>query len=74
VNIVTESREKTESAFENRPRYQYTQEELDRIHQGYEDEETHRRGSKTLFWEEVVEGEELFPVVAGPLTVLAPMS
>jgi acyl dehydratase len=70
MNIVTESREKTESAFENRPRYRYTQEELDRIHKGYEEEETHRRGSDTRFWEDVVEGEEIFPVVAGPLTVL----
>jgi acyl dehydratase len=70
MNIVAESREKTESAFEDRERYKYTQEELDRIHQGYEDEETHRRGSETRFWEDVAEGEEIFPVVAGPLTVL----
>jgi acyl dehydratase len=70
MNIVAETREKTESAFEDRERYKYTQEELDRIHQGYEDEETHRRGSETRFWEDVAEGEEIFPVVAGPLTVL----
>ncbi|HOG47232.1 MAG TPA: MaoC family dehydratase N-terminal domain-containing protein [Anaerolineae bacterium] len=70
VNIVAESRQKTESAFKYRERYRYTQEELDRIHQGYYDEDLNRRGAETRFWEDVVEGEEIFPVVAGPLTVL----
>jgi acyl dehydratase len=70
MNIVAETREKTESAFEDRPRHRYTQEELDRIHKGYEEEEAHRRGAETRFWEDVTEGEEICPVVAGPLTVL----
>lgn len=70
MHIVAESREKTESAFEDRPRYRYTEEELDRIHQGYKDEEKNRRGDQTRFWEDVTIGEEIFPVVAGPLTVL----
>jgi acyl dehydratase len=70
MQIVTESRQETEEAFTDRPRHRYTEEELDRIHQAYEDEEKNRRGATPRFWEEVTEGEEIFPVVAGPFTVL----
>lgn len=70
MHIVADSREETEKAFTDRPRHRYTQEELDRIHQAYEDEEKHRRGATPRFWEDVTEGEEIFPVVAGPMTVL----
>ena len=70
MQIVAESRQKTESAFTERERPRYTEEQLDLIHQAYEDEEKNRRGAVPRFWEEVTEGEEIFPVVAGPLTVL----
>lgn len=48
-------------------RYRYTPEELRRIEQDYEREE--RRGAKPRYWEEVQVGEELAPVVKGPLSV-----
>lgn len=70
MNIVAENVQKTQSAFEAKERHKYTEEELDEIHQAYEDEEQNRRGGETRFWEEVVEGEEIFPVAAGPLNVL----
>jgi acyl dehydratase len=70
MNIVAESRSETEKAFDVRPRHQYTQEELDRIFQAYQAEETNRRGGLTRFWEAVVEGEELTPIMAGPFTIL----
>ncbi len=70
MHIVADSREETEKAFADRPRHRYTEEELDRIHQAYEDEEKNRRGAMPRFWEDVVEGEEIFPVVAGPMTIL----
>jgi acyl dehydratase len=70
MHIVAESRQTTESAFTDRQRHRYTQEELDRIHQSYEDEDKNRRGSTPRFWEDVNEGDEIFPVMAGPMTVL----
>ena len=70
MHIVAENRQETEKAFTNRPRQRYTEEELDRIHQAYEDEDKNRRGATPRFWEDVVEGDEIFPVVAGPLTIL----
>ena len=70
MNIVAETRDSTEKAFQNHPRHKYTQEELDAIHQGYKDQYANIRGAKTRFWEDVEIGEELFPLVAGPLNVL----
>jgi len=70
MQIVTETRQKTEEAFSDRARHRYTQEELDRIHEAYEAEEKNRRGASTRFWEDITEGEEITPVVAGPLTTL----
>ncbi|MFT4212910.1 MAG: MaoC family dehydratase [Microbacterium sp.] len=70
MQIVAESRQKTEAAFTERPRHRYTPQELDAIHQAYRDEETRRRGADTRFWEDVHVGDEIFPVVAGPLTTL----
>jgi acyl dehydratase len=70
MNIVAETLEKTEKAFEYKPRHQYTEEELDRIDQAYAAEETNRRGAQTRFWEDVEVGEELFPIMAGPFTTL----
>ena len=45
----------------------YTQEELDAIHRAYEEE--NRRGDEIRYWEDVVAGEELKPIVSGPLDV-----
>jgi acyl dehydratase len=70
MHIVAENRQETEKAFSFRDRHRYTEEELDAIHQAYEDEETNRRGSTPRFWEDVAVGEEIFPVVAGPMTIL----
>jgi acyl dehydratase len=45
--------------------YKYTDEELEAIERAYLAEE--RRGANTRYWEDVVEGEELKPVVKGPV-------
>ena len=52
-----------------RPRY--TDEQLDIIHKGYDDTlaGVNRRGATVRYWEDVVEGEELPPVVKGPYDV-----
>ncbi len=49
-----------------RKRHRFTDEERDAIYRGY-DEET-RRGADTLFWEDVIVGTDLKPLVVGPLT------
>lgn len=50
-------------------RHHFTQEELDVIHRSYDDELAgkNRRGKEILYWEDVAVGEELKPVVKGPL-------
>lgn len=57
--------------YEGRERHHYTQDELDMIHKAYEDEleGKHRRGAQIRYWEDVVENEELKPVIKGPLDV-----
>jgi acyl dehydratase len=45
--------------------YKYTAEELEAIERAYLAEE--RRGANARYWEDVVEGEELKPVVKGPV-------
>lgn len=54
-----------------RKRRRYTTAELDVVHRAYDDELAgkSRRGAEIRFWEDVTEGEELTPIVAGPLTV-----
>jgi acyl dehydratase len=49
-----------------RKRHRFTDEERDAIYRGY-DEET-RQGADKLYWEDVAEGEELKPLVVGPLS------
>lgn len=44
-----------------------TDEERDSIQEGY-DNESHR-GADTLYWEDVSEGEEIKPLIVGPLSV-----
>lgn len=50
-------------------RRHFTKEELDIIHRVYDEELAgkRRRGKEILYWEDVVVGEELKPVVKGPL-------
>jgi acyl dehydratase len=50
-------------------RHHFSQEELDVIHRAYDDELAgkNRRGKDVLYWEDVAVGEELKPVVKGPL-------
>lgn len=43
----------------------YAQEQLDEIHRAYEQEKP--RGANILYWEDVADGEELKPMVFGPL-------
>jgi acyl dehydratase len=52
-------------------RHHFTKEELDTIHRCYDDELAgkNRRGREVRYWEDVVEGEELPPVVKGPLDI-----
>jgi hypothetical protein len=50
-----------------RKRRRLTDEERDAIYRGY-DEET-RRGSNTLYWEDVVVGEEIKPLIVGPISI-----
>jgi acyl dehydratase len=55
--------------YKNIKRHHFTKEELDVIHRGYDDELAGRgrRGKEVLYWEDVAVGEELKPVVKGPL-------
>jgi acyl dehydratase len=64
-------KEKTNKPYADKTKYHYSPEELEIIHQGYEDQlaGVNRRGSKTRYWEDVVEGEEITPVVKGPYDV-----
>lgn len=50
--------------------HKITKKELDMIHRAYDEEEKNRRGAKVLYWEDVVEGEELTPIAMGPLDPL----
>jgi len=65
VTVAAGTLEETKSAYPFRERQKYTQEELDRIHHAYETET--RRGAEVLFWEDVAEGDEITPIIAGPL-------
>jgi acyl dehydratase len=47
-------------------RYKYTREELDAIEKAYQEEDI--RGATPRYWEDVVEGENIQPVIKGPTT------
>ena len=47
-------------------RYKYSKEELEAIDRAYEEEEI--RGSNPRYWDEIIVGEKLKPIVKGPLT------
>ena len=57
--------------YADKKRHHFSKEELDIIHQGYEEQlaGVGRRGAQTRYWEDVAEGEELRPVVKGPYDV-----
>lgn len=56
-------------SYEDIKRHHFTKEELDVIRRAYDDEleGKARRGKETRYWEDVIAGEELRPVVKGPL-------
>ena len=64
-----EMRAKTQAT---RGRRRYTEEELEVVHNTYDEDLAgkSRCGADMHYWEDVVEGEELTPVVTGPLTVM----
>jgi acyl dehydratase len=68
ITVVAPTKEQINASFEEKKKHKYTQEELNYIHRCYEEEE--RRGAEILFWEDVAEGEELKPIVAGPIDVI----
>jgi hypothetical protein len=57
--------------YKNIKRHHFTKEELDVIHRAYDDELAgkNRRGKEVLYWEDVVVGEDLKPIVKGPLDI-----
>lgn len=57
--------------YEGRERRKFSQDELDAIHRGYEEELAGkwRRGAETRYWEDVEIGEELHPIVNGPYDI-----
>ena len=57
--------------FADKKRPHYSKEQLDIIHQGYEEQlaGVGRRCAQTRYWEDVSEGEGLRPVVKGPYDV-----
>ena len=58
----------SDPAFSGITRHKYTDQELEEIDKAYEAEK--RRGIEVLYWEDIREGEEIPPLVKGPLTVM----
>jgi acyl dehydratase len=67
VGMGPELQDQSQS-FKEVKRHKYTKEELAKIARAYDEE--YRRGADTLFWEDVVEGEELPTIVKGPITIM----
>jgi acyl dehydratase len=63
--------EARKSLYEDRERKRFSQEELDAIHQGYEEELAGkwRRGAEVRYWEDVKVGDALHPIVNGPYDI-----
>ena len=57
--------------YEGRERQRFTQEDLDAIHQGYEEELAgkRRRGKEPRYWEDVAVGDTLPTMVNGPYDI-----
>ncbi len=53
--------------------YEYSPDEYDRISEAVMNEEKQVQGSRTRYWEDVHEGEELPPIVRGPLSMMDTM-
>lgn len=55
--------------YKDMKRHHFTKEELDAVHRHYDDEleGKGRRGKEVRYWEYVVEGEELMPIIKGPI-------
>ncbi|MCI0769430.1 MAG: MaoC family dehydratase N-terminal domain-containing protein [Chloroflexi bacterium] len=49
--------------------YRYSDAEIEAIQQAYEEEAGRRRGAAPRYWEDVAQGDELPPLVKGPLTL-----
>ena len=64
-------KDKEAKMYQDKVRRPMTAEELEIIHQSYDDTLAgkNRRGSKTLYWEDVNEGDEIPMVVRGPVDV-----
>lgn len=62
---------KENKMYQDKKKHHCTPEELQLIHQSYEDTlaGTYRRGAKTRYWEDVTEGELLPVVMRGPVDV-----
>lgn len=69
IVCVPRSRVATGLRYEPRPAYRYSQDELARIERDVLAEE--RRGARPRYWEDVREGDEVPPVVKGPLDRIA---
>lgn len=61
-------KKKENKMYQDKTRHHCTPEELELIHQSYEDTLAgkYRRGAETRYWEDVTEGEELPVVMRGP--------
>ncbi|MDR0874699.1 MAG: MaoC family dehydratase N-terminal domain-containing protein [Clostridiales Family XIII bacterium] len=57
--------------YQDKQRHYYSDEELEMIHQAYDDQiaGVNRRGANTLYWEDVVEGEAIPTIIKGPVDV-----
>ena len=57
--------------YQDKIRRPYSQEELDRLHENYDDQLSgkNRRSANTRYWEDVKEGEEIPTIIKGPMDV-----
>lgn len=62
---------KAAKMYQDQKKPHFSQEQLDMIHQAYDDQlaGVNRRGAKTRYWEDVQEGEEIPTVIKGPVDV-----
>ena len=68
IQTVRPAANRVQTAAEGLTRYKYTEEEIADIESQY-DKET-RRGAVPRYWDNVTVGEELQPVVKGPITIM----
>ncbi len=63
------ARARGQGKYDDMQPHRYTDEELAAIQRAYEEEPARRRGANPRYWEDVRAGEELPPLVKGPLTL-----